>query len=144
MTKATTMKGIGLIAAATVLAGCGGSGGAGQSEDQQRTPSGEPKPAPQAPVATIDVRETEFKLEPANPRIEKPGVVDFKVANAGQTVHALEVEGPEGEVETEEIQPGKSTTLRADLTEPGEYTWYCPVDGHKDQGMEGKITVGGG
>jgi plastocyanin len=132
MTKATTMKGVGLIAAATVLAGCGGSGGPGQ-----------PKPA-QAPVATIDVRETEFKLEPANPRIEKPGVVEFKVENAGQTVHALEVEGPEGEVETEEIQPGKSTTLRANLTEPGEYTWYCPVDGHKDQGMEGKITVGGG
>jgi plastocyanin len=133
MTKATTMKGVGLIAAATVLAGCGGSGGPGQ-----------PKPGQQPPVATIDVRETEFKLEPANPRIEKPGVVEFKVENAGQTVHALEVEGPEGEVETEAIQPGKSTTLRANLTEPGEYTWYCPVDGHKDRGMDGKITVGGG
>ncbi len=81
MRKATTMKGVGLIAAATVLAGCGGSGGTDQ-----------------APVATIDVRETEFKLDPANPRIEKPGFVEFKVNNAGQTVHALEVEGPEGEV----------------------------------------------
>ncbi len=130
MTKATTMKGVGLIAGATVLGGCDGSDG--------------PGPPKEAPVATIDVRETEFKLEPANPRIEKPGVVEFKVENAGQTVHALEVEGPKGEVETEEIQPGKSTTLRANLTEPGEYTWYCPVGGHKDQGMEGKITVAGG
>ena len=134
MRKATTMRGLGLMAAATVLAGCGGSGGAGRSEDA----------AQQAPVATIDVRETEFKLDPANPRVEKPGVVEFNVENAGQTLHALEVEGPKGEVETEEIQPGKSTTLRADLTEPGEYTWYCPVGGHKDQGMEGKITVAGG
>ncbi len=141
MTKATTLKAVRLIPAATVLAGCGG---AGQSEDQSRTPGGQPDAAQQAPVAPIDVRETEFKLDPANPKIEKRGVVEFKVENAGQTVHALEVEGPEGEVETEEIQPGKSANLRANLTEPGEYTWYCPIDGHKGQGMEGKITVGGG
>lgn len=30
------------------------------------------------------------------------------------------------------------------MSEPGEYTWYCPVGGHKDEGMEGKITVAGG
>ncbi len=93
MRKAKTMKAVGLIAAATVLAGCGGGGGADQ-----------------APVATVDVRETEFKLDPADPRIEKPGVVEFRVNNAGQTIHALEVEGPEGEVETEEIQPGRPRT----------------------------------
>jgi uncharacterized cupredoxin-like copper-binding protein len=124
--------GVCALAVALALAACGGDGGEGKA------PSGG------QPVATIDVRETEFKLDPANPKIEKPGVVEFKVQNAGQTVHALEVEGPKGEVETEEIQPGDSATLRADLSEPGEYTWYCPVGGHKDEGMEGKITVAGG
>lgn len=143
MTKATIMRGVGVIAAATALAGCG-TGGGGPSEDQQGTPRAQPKPAQEAPVATIDVRETEFGLAPANPRIPRPGVVEFNVRNAGQTVHALEVEGPKGEVETEQIQPGKSATLRAQLSEPGEYTWYCPVGDHKDQGMEGKVTVGGG
>lgn len=123
--------GISALAVALAVAACGGNGGEGKA------PAGQP-------VARIDVRETEFKLDPANPRIDKPGVVEFRVQNAGQTIHALEVEGPRGEVETEDIQPGKSSTLRAELTEPGEYTWYCPVGGHKEQGMEGKITVARG
>jgi uncharacterized cupredoxin-like copper-binding protein len=24
----------------------------------------------------------------------------------------------------------------------GKYEYYCPVDGHKDAGMEGTLTVG--
>lgn len=123
--------GIWALAVALALSACGGNGGEGQAPPGQ-------------PVARIDVRETEFKLDPPNPRIDKPGVVEFKAQNAGQTVHALEVEGPKGEVETEPIQPGESATLRANLSEPGEYTWYCPVGDHKDKGMEGKITVARG
>ena len=37
---------------------------------------------------------------------------------------------------------GESGTLTVDL-EPGEYEFYCPIDGHREQGMEGKIVVGG-
>jgi len=66
------------------------------------------------------------------------------VRNAGETVHALEVEGPGGEVETDRIKPGSSTTLNADLDEAGRYEWYCPVGDHKDRGMKGEITVAGG
>ena len=101
------------------------------------TPSG-------APVQTIRVTETEFKLDPANPQVKKAGVVEFRIRNDGQVVHALEVEGPEGEVETENIDPGKSASLKADLSKPGSYEWYCPVDDHKDRGMRGKIEVAGG
>lgn len=121
MTKATTMTGVGLIAAVTVSAGCGGSGGAEQSEDQRPTPNGQPGAAQQAPVATIDVRETESKLDPANPRIDKPGVVEFRVENAGQTVPALEVEGPEGEVGDGGDSAAQVRQPQAKLTEPGEY-----------------------
>ena len=96
------------------------------------------------PVETVAVSETEFKLDPANPSVAKAGVVEFKVTNDGKVVHALEVEGPNGEVETEAIQPGKSATLKADLSKAGSYTWYCPIGNHEAQGMKGKIKVAGG
>ena len=95
-------------------------------------------------VATVRVRETEFELDPPNPRIPKAGVVQFDVTNAGEAPHALEVEGPKGEVETETIEPGRRATLRADLSRAGKYVWYCPVGDHEKRGMKGKITVAGG
>ena len=95
-------------------------------------------------VETVNVSLTEFELDPANPRIGEAGVVEFRATNDGQVVHALEVEGPTGEVETEEIQPGESATLKADLSRPGSYTWYCPVGNHEEQGMKGRIRVAGG
>ena len=95
-------------------------------------------------VATVDVEETEFELDPRNTKISKPGVVQFDVTNAGSVPHALEVEGPEGEVETATIQPGKKATLKADLSRAGTYVWYCPVGDHEQRGMKGKIVVAGG
>jgi uncharacterized cupredoxin-like copper-binding protein len=71
-------------------------------------------------------------------------VVAFKIKNDGEIVHALEVEGPKGEVETEAIQPGKSATLEADLSKAGSYEWYCPIGNHRQQGMGGRISVAGG
>jgi len=68
--------------------------------------------------------------------------VTFTVTNDGQETHALEVEGNGVEEKTDSIAPGDSGTLTVDL-EPGEYEFYCPIDGHRAQGMEGKIVVGG-
>jgi plastocyanin len=93
---------------------------------------------------TIEVSESEFKLAPANPSVSKVGTVTIQATNDGSITHALEVEGPGGEVKTGDIQPGKSTTLKADLSKAGTYEWYCPIDGHKAQGMKGEIKVAGG
>ena len=95
-------------------------------------------------VETVSVAETEFRLSPANPSVAKAGVVEFQVVNTGKVVHALEVEGPGGEVETDEIEPGAEATLKADLNKAGRYEWYCPIGDHKDRGMKGEITVAGG
>jgi len=97
-----------------------------------------------AAVATVKVKETEYELDPQNPKVTKAEVVSFRVENAGKITHALEVEGPGHEVETEAIPPGKSATLKADLSKPGAYEWYCPIDDHKARGMKGTITVAGG
>ena len=141
MRKAQLTKGALVVATAAVLAGCGGGSGS-------QVPSGggaeKGSPPKAGPVMVLNVRETEMELDPKNPTIEKPGTVQFQIKNAGQVTHALEVEGPEGEVETRPIKPGQSDTLSAELTKPGEYTWYCPVGNHKDLGMRGAITVGNG
>ena len=112
------------------------TGTQGTQEEQARQPTG---PA----VATVDVSETEYKLDPANPKVSKAGVIEFKASNDGQTTHALEVEGPDGEARTDPIQPGESATIKVDLKK-GTYVWYCPIDGHREKGMEGKVSVAGG
>ena len=118
-----------VLAVVTAFAGCMGQ--------NPNTPQGPPS-------ATINVRETEMRIDPKDATIDKPGVVEFKVKNAGQVTHALEIEGPAGEVETEEIPAGKSATLRANLNKPGKYKWYCPVGDHEGQGMTGTVTVKAG
>jgi uncharacterized cupredoxin-like copper-binding protein len=89
---------------------------------------------------TVDMSLTDFALNPADPTV-KAGSVTFNVTNDGQAPHALEVEGPGGEVETETLDAGGSEKLTVDLSKPGTYTMYCPVGNHRDMGMEGQVTV---
>jgi plastocyanin len=120
------------------VVGCGaggGSAGGGGAEDAQ-APSG----AKESVLKTIRVKEVEFALKPAEITLEKPGTYLFKAVNSGGTVHALEVEGQGIEEETEEIQPSQSAELKVKL-EAGTYELYCPVDAHKEEGMEGKVIV---
>lgn len=126
------IAGVVLILGGVVGCGAGGGGGA---EDAQ-APSG----AKESVVKTIEVKETEFTLKPAEIIVEEPGTYVFKAVNSGSTVHALEIEGQDIEEETEEIQPGQSAELKVKL-EAGTYELYCPVDGHKEEGMEGKVIV---
>ncbi len=90
---------------------------------------------------TVAVSETEYAIDPADPTV-KAGTVTFEVTNDGEITHNLEIEGPSGEQELEpDLAPGDSGTLEVDLSEPGSYEWYCPIGDHRDQGMEGEITV---
>jgi uncharacterized cupredoxin-like copper-binding protein len=118
-----------LVAVAILLPACGGEG---TTEDG----------APAGPVAS-DIVLGDFTIQPSALAVD-PGSYTFRVVNEGEQTHALEIEGPEGEVETGDLAPGESADLAVDLSEPGEYELYCPVDGHRGQGMEGAITVGGG
>jgi plastocyanin len=125
---------IAVMAALWLLVGCGGgSGGGGNREN---APSG----AKDSVLKTIRIEETEFRLEPAEITLDKPGTYVFEAVNSGDTVHALEVEGEGIEEKTEEIQPGQSAELKVELA-AGTYELYCPVGGHKEEGMEGTLTV---
>jgi plastocyanin len=67
------------------------------------------------------------------------GTVTIKLVNESSVPHAVEVEGNGVEEESETITAGE-TELTVDL-EAGEYTFYCPVGQHRENGMEGTLRV---
>ncbi|MBX5468631.1 MAG: cupredoxin domain-containing protein [Thermoleophilaceae bacterium] len=126
---------------ALVAAGCGGESRSSSTGTTPQGTSTEPAAPTGKPTATVEVTETDFKLDPSNPTV-KAGVVDLKVKNDGKTAHNLEVEGPGGEVRLpNDLQPGDSGVVKVDVSKPGKYEFYCPVDGHKGLGMKGTVTV---
>jgi len=70
----------------------------------------------------------------------KPGKVTITMDNQSNVPHAVEVEGNGVEEETKTVTGG-SADLAVDL-KAGKYEFYCPVDGHRQAGMEGTLTVG--
>jgi plastocyanin len=70
----------------------------------------------------------------------KPGKVTITMDNPSDVPHAVEVEGNGVEKETKTLTQGKAS-VSVDL-KAGKYEFYCPVDGHKEAGMEGTLTVG--
>jgi uncharacterized cupredoxin-like copper-binding protein len=133
---------VAFVVAVIGVTGCGGddNGGGGSTAATTTTETTTTQAA-----KTVDVSLTDFKIDPPNPRIAKAGQVQFRVKNDGGTPHNLEVEGPNGETELpSNLNPGQTGTLTVDLSKPGKYEWYCPVENHRDFGMEGEIAVAGG
>jgi len=69
----------------------------------------------------------------------KPGKVTITMDNPSDVPHAVEVEGNGVEEETKTLTNG-SADVTVDL-KAGKYEFYCPVDGHREAGMEGTLTV---
>jgi uncharacterized cupredoxin-like copper-binding protein len=126
-------------AVAVPMVGCGGSSD-DNSTSNAATPASTSGGASGA-GGSVDLTATDFKFDPSDPTV-KSGEVTFNLKNDGQVTHSLEIEDVNGkDVELEgEVSPGSSGTLKANLA-PGTYEFYCPVDGHKEMGMTGEITV---
>jgi uncharacterized cupredoxin-like copper-binding protein len=139
---------VALVAGAVAFGGCGsdnssnGGGSANTSTGGGSAKSGGTGGG--ASGGSVKLSEAEFKIKPADPTVSKTGTVTFAVSNDGQTTHALEVEGPNGESKTSPIAPGQSANLKVDLSKAGSYEMYCPIDNHKAMGMKGEIKVAGG
>ena len=132
-----------LLAAGTLLAaGCGddedeGGGGSAATPEATEEPSGGGGGGGEALMLTADPGGA-ISWEPGE--LSAPaGSVTITLVNESDTPHAVEVEGNGVEQESETITGGQ-TELSVDL-EAGEYTFYCPVGSHRQQGMEGTLTV---
>jgi plastocyanin len=122
-----------LLLAVVVLAGCG-------SDDSNDQAAGDTSGG--GGGSSVELTATEFKFDPSTVEVAKAGETTFTLVNDGKFTHALEIEGQGIEEESDEIDGGATTELTVDL-KPGEYEFYCPVDNHREQGMEGKLVVGG-
>jgi plastocyanin len=68
------------------------------------------------------------------------GQVKFESKNPQTIGHDIAVEGNGVNQKGETVTSGGTSTFTADL-KPGEYTFYCSIPGHREGGMEGKLTV---
>ncbi len=57
-----------------------------------------------------------------------------------QAPHAIEIEGQGVERSGQTVTAGGTSTVTADL-KPGKYEFYCPVDSHRADGMQGTLVV---
>jgi plastocyanin len=117
-----------LLPLSLLFAACGGSS----------SPSAGAGPV----VQTIQISEKEYSLTPSTVTVSKTGTYDLGVSNNGTIAHALEIEGNGVDEKTGDIQPGAAATLQVTLGKDGSYDLYCPIDGHRSQGMKGTLTVG--
>jgi len=118
--------------AVLALAGCGGDGDDSGGGTTTSAAAGTP----------VTMSLVDFALEPKTVQLDAPGTYTFKVTNDGQAQHALEIDGNGIEEETDTLGPGDSGEVTVELA-AGEYELYCPIDGHRANGMEGTLVVGG-
>lgn len=90
-------------------------------------------------ATSVPVSETEFKITLPKSTLAA-GSYSFEVKNDGKIEHDLVVQGNGVDQKTPTIPPGKSATLKVDL-KPGTYDVYCSIPGHKQAGMDLKLTV---
>ena len=121
-----------LLPLSLLLAACGGTSSTSSSS------AGGPV------LQTIQISEKEYSLTPSKITVAKTGTYRLKATNDGTISHALEIEGNGVEEKTGDVAPGSTATLRVNLSRDGSYEIYCPIDGHRGQGMAGTLAVGNG
>jgi plastocyanin len=71
-----------------------------------------------------------------------PGRVTITLTNPSSVLHGIAIAGANG-VNTESKAVGKGGRASVTVSLPaGDYEFYCPVDGHREAGMSGILSVG--
>src|SRR2546423_12588655 len=131
------MRLLALLPAAFLLTACGGGYGGGSGNTTSASSGG-------SVLRTIQISEQEYSLSPSTVTVAKAGTYAFQLTNKGKITHAFTIEASGGgnEVESGDIQPGSRKTVKYTFKAGASYEMYCPIDGHKAQGMAGTISVG--
>jgi plastocyanin len=124
------------IAVAAGLAGCGSSYSSTNAPAGTRTPAPPAASGQQVAIAADPGGALKFTRDTLS---AKAGNVTFDFTNASGTGHGFEVQGNGVDKATDVIADADAklpVTLK-----PGTYTYFCPVPGHREAGMQGTLTV---
>ena len=136
---------IGPLAAGVLMAGCGGSDNSSSSSAPAKVKSA----ATQAKANNAAGNSSTLSLsaDPSgalkfNKKVlsTKSGAVTINMSNPSSVPHGIAVEGNGVDKDGQTVTSGGTSTVSVTL-KPGKYTFYCPVDSHKQQGMQGTLTV---
>ena len=115
------------LATAALFVACGG--------DEEADSSGD---ANSDAGQTVEVTASDFSFTPAKLTAAIGGSFDLVLTNAGDAPHTFTID--EFDLDAE-VAPGEETSVTVSPSKSGEFTYYCRF--HREQGMEGGITVSG-
>lgn len=104
----------------------------GDMEDGEMEKKGEGE------MSEVLVEGDEFSFTPSTATVEA-GMIRITFQNAGTMQHDLVFE--DIDAGTQLVSPGGAETMEVTIDEPGTYTFYCSVNGHRLLGMEGELVV---
>jgi plastocyanin len=140
MTRRASALVIVLAAFALALAACGGgndeaattSGGGGATTSGGGSGGGSTVQISADPNGALKFEQTSAEAT--------AGSVTIEFTNDSSLSHDVKIEGNGVSGEGTDQVTGGSTSATVDL-QPGTYTFYCSVDGHRAAGMEGSLVV---
>jgi len=97
-----------------------------------------------SPAMTDELIMDEFEYRPVDIRVpaDTPDY-ELTLTNVGSVPHDFTVEGlPEDILVHLAILEGGSAPYRLPALPEGEYTVYCALEGHREEGMEATLRVG--
>ena len=138
-----------LVVSALVLAACGGGGGgSGSAAAGSGKPSSETSqttaraPAAGSGASTLHLEADKSGALRFNTSAlqGRAGAVTLAMRNPAQLSHSIAIEGNGVNAAGPVVEAGGTSTVTASL-KPGTYTFFCTVPGHRQAGMEGKLTI---
>jgi plastocyanin len=116
---------------AMVASACGGGSKGGSDSVTVTAPAGGGTPS-----VTIEAHDIFLKPN----RIKAPaGKLKIEYTEEGSQQHTLVIQGVKDF--KLEVSGGKKTESGTVDLQPGQYTYYCTIPGHRAQGMQGTLTV---
>ena len=132
MTRRTLPMLVLLASLVLALAACGGGNGESATTSAGGGGGGSTVKISADPSGALKFEQTSVEAT--------AGKVTIDFTNDSSLSHDVKIEGNGIEDEGTDQVTGGSTSATLDL-QPGTYTFFCSVDGHRAAGMEGQLVV---